>query len=117
MTQRADIVLARFPFTDQTGDKLRPVLVLAQVPGALDDFVVMFISSQRHQAVPGIDLVLEQAAPLFPATGLKVSSVFRIGKVATISSALVVGTLGQLDSTMFDDVIVRLVSLLRGTSD
>jgi mRNA interferase MazF len=113
LTQRADVVLARFPFTDQTGAKLRPVLVLSPVPGGFNDFVVMFISSQSQHAVPGIDVIIEPRSSSFAATGLRVTSVFRVGKVATLSDALIVGTLGQLDTSAFDEVVSRLVRLLR----
>ena len=43
MIKRGDIVLARFPFTDQTISKIRPVLILAEIPGPYRDFLVMFI--------------------------------------------------------------------------
>ncbi len=103
-----DIVLARFPFTDGSGAKLRPVLVLAQVPGAHGDYLVLFISSQLSQAVAGVDIVLDRGDPTFTRSGLKVSSVLRIGKIASISRRLIVGPLGQLDGAVFADVIRKL---------
>lgn len=112
MPARGDIVLARFPFTDRSGAKLRPVLVLADVPGPHDDYLVVFISSQTRMAVPGVDLVLNRGTPEFRATGLKASSGLRIGKVATISSALVVGPLGALPDPLLSDVVRRLIRLL-----
>ncbi len=113
MTQRGDIILARFPYTDQTGAKLRPVLVLTLIPGVHIDFVVMFISSQQHQAVPDLDVTLGPASSAFGATGLKTPSVFRIGKIASLSDALIMGKLGELAEPVFDDVVGRLVRLLR----
>ena len=56
MLSRGDIVLARFPFTDGSGAKVRPVLVLASVPGRHDDYLVLFISSQLRIAVFGGDV-------------------------------------------------------------
>ena len=103
---------ARFPFVDGSGAKLRPVLVLASVPGAYRDFIVMFISSQLSQAVPSVDLILRPGDAAFVSSGLKVASVFRIGKVASLSHALIAGTLGQLDPPTFDDVIRRLIRVL-----
>jgi mRNA interferase MazF len=111
---RGDSVLARFPFTDGSGAKLRPVLVLANVPGPHDDYLALFISSQVRVAVPSVDLVLDRNAPSFPVTGLKVPSVFRVGKVATLSAALIVGRLGVLPEPLLSDVVRRLVGLLEG---
>jgi len=113
MTQRGDVVLARFPFTDRVGTKIRPVLVLAEVPGPYRDFLVMFISSQRRQAIPGVDVVLEPTDPAFVGTGLKAASVFKVAKAATLSEALLIGAIGQLDDELFKMLIKRLVRLLQ----
>jgi mRNA interferase MazF len=111
---RGDVVLARFPFTDGSGTKLRPVLVLAQVPGPHDDFLVLFISSQLRTAVDGVDVGLDGRHPAFRGSGLKVPSVLRIGKLATISGALILGPLGKLHDPLLADVVLRLTSLLEG---
>ena len=113
MTQRGDVVLARFPFTDRIGTKIRPVLVLLEVPGPYRDFLVMFISSQRRQAIPGVDVVLEPTDPVFARTGLKTASVFKVAKVATLSEELLIGAIGQLDDALFRKLIERLVRLLQ----
>lgn len=110
MAGRGDIVLARFPYTDGTGTKLRPVLILVETPGQYRDYVVLFISSQLAQATPGVDVVLRPSEPAFRRSGLKVASVLRVAKVASISDALVVGTLGQLDHRVFEHVVRRLVT-------
>ncbi len=113
MPQRGDIVLAHFPFTTQGATKLRPVLVLSEIPGPYPDFIVVFISSQVSLAVPGFDLVLAPTDPAFARSGLKVASVFRIGKLASLSGALLGGTLGHLDTAVFDEIVRRLTYLLR----
>lgn len=114
MPERGDIVLARFPFTDGSGTKLRPVLVLARVPGPHDDYLVLFISSQLRHALPGTDIVLGRQHPGFAASGLKVPSVLRIGKLATMSDTLVVGPLGKIDDALLGDIVRRLTDLLAG---
>ena len=114
MPARGDVVLARFPFTDGSGTKLRPVLVLADVPGPHDDYLVLFISSQLRTAVVGVDVVLDRQHSAFPGSGLKVPSVLRIGKLATISSGLILGPLGKLGNPVLDDVVRRLTTLLEG---
>ena len=71
MIKRGDILLARFPFADQTISKIRPVLILAEIPGPYRDFLVMFISSQLHQALPDIDVTVPSHIPPLPAAGSK----------------------------------------------
>lgn len=112
MAARGDVVLARFPFTSQTGAKLRPVLVLAEIPGPYQDFIVLFISSQLGQATAGLDLILAPSDPAFQSSGLRMASVFRIGKVAAISRSLIAGVLGHLDPAVFDEIVRRLIRLL-----
>lgn len=85
-------MLARFPFTDQRGAMLRPVLVLAEIPGRYADFLVVFISSRLSQAVDDLDVILDAAHPAFPGSGLKVPSVIRVSKVASISEQLIAGS-------------------------
>lgn len=114
MPARGEVVLGRFPFTDGSGTKLRPVLVLATIPGPHDDYLVLFISSQLRTAVSGVDVVLGRQHPAFGGSGLKVPSVLRIGKLATISSALILGPLGKIGDPLLADVVRRLTHLLEG---
>ena len=114
MPTRGEVVLARFPFTDGSGTKLRPVLVLAPVPGPHDDYLVLFISSQLRIAVADVDMLLGRQHPAFRASGLRVPSVLRIGKLSTISNALIVGPLGRIGDPMLADIVRRVVRLIEG---
>jgi mRNA interferase MazF len=40
MIQEGQIVLFRFPYADQKDGKLRPALVVRQLPGAYDDWLI-----------------------------------------------------------------------------
>jgi hypothetical protein len=55
MIAPGDIVLFRFPQTDLRIGKLRPALLMKELPGGLDDWLVCMISSQMHQEIPGLD--------------------------------------------------------------
>ena len=83
------IILTRFPFTDLTGDKRRPALVVSRDNDRRSDLVVCFIT-----AVPraGPDMVAIAATP---GTGLKVPSVVRFDKLATLDRAVIAGRLGE----------------------
>ena len=65
------IVLTRFPFTDLSGDKRRPALVVSCDNNRRSDLVVCFITSVPRT---GPDMAPIAASP---GRGLKVSSVVR----------------------------------------
>ena len=99
------IVLARFPFTDLSGDKRRPALVVSCDNHRRADLVVCFITSVPRA---GPDM-----APILPTpgTGLKVPSVVHFDKLATLDLAVITGKLGDapvawlgLHRTTFFDV-------------
>ena len=87
---KSDIVLVPFPFTDLTGNKKRPALVL--IAGNLD-VTVCFLSSQLHWKEK-TDLLLHPSIE----NGLKVTSLVRLGKIATIDKSLVLGKMGAIGS-------------------
>lgn len=83
------IVLTRFPFTDLSGDKRRPALVVSRDNDRRSDIVVCFITSVPRR---GPDMVPLASAP---GTGLKVPSMVRFDKLATLDRAVIAGQLGQ----------------------
>ena len=91
-----DIVLLRLPQPDLSPGKLRPVLVLMEMPGPFRDHLVCGISSQLHQETPDWDERLTPAATDFIACGLKVPSVIRLNWLATVNPNTSVGTLGSI---------------------
>lgn len=90
------IVLARFPFTDLTGDKRRPALVVSRGHGLHTDLVACFITSV-HRVGPHM-------APLAPSpgTGLKLPSMVRFDKLATLDAAVIAGKLGEVPVDWLD---------------
>jgi mRNA interferase MazF len=96
MKQSGQIVLVPFPFTDLSGAKLRPVLMLRQASVQFDDWLVCMVSSQLRQADQQIDEILLTSDPDFAATGLKVASVLRLSRLAVLESSLLMGSLGAI---------------------
>ncbi|MBS7649033.1 type II toxin-antitoxin system PemK/MazF family toxin [Candidatus Bathyarchaeota archaeon] len=90
---KGKIVLVPFPFTDLTATKLRPALVLFE---GERDVVVLFISSKVSRELGPTDIVVDETHPDFKLTGLKVASVIRLDKVATISKELILGEIGEI---------------------
>jgi len=87
------LALLRFPRVDLEEGKLRPVLLIARVvPGAFPDWLVAMVSSRLEQAIPGVDEVIRKEDADFPASGLKQSSVIRIGRLAIANAELFSGS-------------------------
>ena len=105
--------LLRLPQADLTPGKLRPVLLIAQVPGRHGDWLVCRVTSQLHQAVSGFDDVITPAAADFVQSGLKVASVVRVGRLAVVEAELVQGVLGAVSSDRLRQVRLRLGEWLR----
>ena len=103
--KKGEIVLIPFPFTDLTGSKLRPALVLS---ANSSDITVCFITTQiRWKEVA--DVIIKPS----PTNGLKKESLLRLSKFATIDSNLIIGILGELDATTMKIVNQNLKIILK----
>lgn len=111
-----ELVLLRFPRADLSGGKLRPVLVVAPVPGHHDDWLVCMVTSRMHQAVEGFDERIDSGDEDFGETGLKVPSLIRIGRLAVVEAELLEGTLGAVAGPRMIRVRNRLREWLAGSS-
>lgn len=78
MTAEGQLVLFKFPQTDQLAGKLRPALVLRQLPTQYNDWLICMISSQLDQKLPDLDEVITLDDPDFSDSGLKLPSVIRV---------------------------------------
>lgn len=83
------IVLTRFPFTNLSGEKRRPALVVSRVEPDMPDLIVCFMTSVARTGPHMVPI-----APT-PGTGLKVPSVVRFDKIATLERSVVVGKIGD----------------------
>jgi mRNA interferase MazF len=88
IVKRGNVVLIRYPFTDLTGAKARPALVVTpdHLLPRLEDVLCLFISS----------------------AGLKRRSVLRMHKLALLHKVLVLRVLGEGDPSLMDAVDQRL---------
>jgi mRNA interferase MazF len=96
MKKAGQIVLFQFPQTDLEKGKLRPALLLGKLPGDYDDWLICMISSQTHQYVAGFDEIVKDSDEDFEQSGLKVSSVIRVGRLAVVSGDILLGAIGEI---------------------
>ena len=87
---KGDIVLITFPFTDMSGTKLRPSVIIGETS---QDVTVCFLTTQIEWQEP-TDI---QLAPSHE-NGLRKLSLLRVGKIATLEKTLVKGLLGRLST-------------------
>jgi len=95
---RGDVVLVRFPFTDLSGVKLRPALIVGRA--VRDDALLAFITSRVQPQFPPSSCALLPADPEFRRTGLKVASRVRLDRLVTLHVSLVHRRLGQIGPRM-----------------
>ena len=102
---KGDVVLITFPFTDLSGSKLRPAVILAETTL---DLTVCFITTQ-------LQLQETTDVQLLPTTvnGLRKQSLISTGKIATLDKALAKGLLGQLHSHELTDLNYKLKILFQ----
>ena len=108
--REGEIVLTNLQQADGSY-KLRPVLVLKQLPG-YNDFLVCGISTQLHQLIKDFDELLDEKDRHFMSTGLRQSSIIRLGFLATIPSGKIPGTIGSIDPELHKSLIGRLANYL-----
>jgi PemK-like, MazF-like toxin of type II toxin-antitoxin system len=108
-----EIYLAKFPFGDIPGMKLRPVLVLTEPVGTAPEVVTAYISSVIPPQLLPSDLLLDPAVAEFRATNLKTSSALRLHKLATIHRSSLARYLGVVGNDTQSIVASKLRDLLR----
>jgi mRNA interferase MazF len=110
--RRGEIYLAKFPFGDAPGMKLRPVLLLTGPLGAVPEVLVAYISSVIPPRLLPSDLLLNPAVPEFRSTHLKTPSALRLHKLATIHCSSLARYLGNMDGAAWSTVVTKLRELL-----
>ena len=107
---RGEVVLTRFPFTDLSGAAFRPAVVVSQ--GQIgQDVVLIAISSVVRGALAPTDYTVESTHPEFALTGLRVTSVLRMHKLAVVERSVIGRRLGRVGPQLQTEVdrILRVV--------
>lgn len=97
---RGDTVLVPFPFTHLKAQKVRPAVILSPQISEQGDVLLAFISSVLPSLASEVDVLLLESESDFPATGLKVSSVFRMNKLVTLHVSLILRRLGRVPTPL-----------------
>ena len=101
------VVITPFPFSDLTDSKLRPAVVIAEV--GLDDWILCQITSNPY----GDSRAIRKSSGDFEVGSLRRTSFVRPGKLFTGNQAIIQGTVGELGSPKFGEIIEGIVRLIR----
>ena len=93
---KGKVVLVPFPFDDLSAEKVRPAVCLTEPVGPHRHVVLAFVTSQTPPELLESDLLLDQSHQGFASTGLRVSSVLRLHRLMTVTTALIQRELGEL---------------------
>ena len=97
---KGEIVVITFPFTDLSGSKLRPAVILADTT---QDVTVAFVTTQLKWQEP-TDVLLTPTL----INGLKKTSLIRTSKLATLDKTLIKGRIGNLTSEEIKNIGEKL---------
>ncbi|MDE3058917.1 MAG: type II toxin-antitoxin system PemK/MazF family toxin [Bacteroidota bacterium] len=107
--KRGTIILTPFPFTDLSGHKGRPALIISSDSRQGSVVIIAFLSSVYNQKnLFPTDIVLTTDHSDFSSSGLKTDSVLKIDKLATIDKKIIIGELGALTKKTMEAVIQKL---------
>jgi mRNA interferase MazF len=111
--QPGEIYIAKFPFGDVAGMKLRPVLLLTSRVGSVPEVLVAYISSVIPAQLLASDLVVDPTLAEFQNSHLKVISTVRLHKLATIHCSSLARHLGHLEPAHYALIAAKLKAFLR----
>jgi mRNA interferase MazF len=109
-----DIVLVRFPQADLKIGKLRPALAIAIAPSHHSDLLLALVSSRIYQAIPEFDEIVAVSDDDYAKTGLKVTSVIRLSRLATVETSVISACLGNISLERLNRIKSRLADWLNG---
>ncbi len=104
---KGDVVVVPFPFSDLTQSKRRPALVIAELTGK--DVILCQITSQWINDEYAIMIDDKD----FQIGSLKQRSHIRPNRIFTADSGIILYSVGQLKKKKSDDVIDKLIEILR----
>ena len=107
---QGDVVLTPVPQANGIL-KNRPAIFLREMP-PYRDVLVCGVSTQLHQEVKGFDEVVDQTESDFAATGLRTTSLIRLGFLAVLPRSAVIGSIGSVSPERHKRLLTRLSDYL-----
>jgi len=108
---RADVVLVDYPYSDRTGSKVRPCLVVQNDHNnqRLDDTIVVTITSRRQHAAEPTELLIDLSTPAGRQSGLLFTSAVQCQNILTVDCSFILRKIGTLPA----DVMLQVNDCLK----
>ena len=103
-----DIILIPFPFTNLTTSKARPAVIVTITKDYYKDVVIAAISSVLPNQLTDNEMIIQPST----SNKLKVKSVLKIDRLATVKQVDMIAPLGKLNASelnVFQAIFKKLV--------
>ncbi len=113
--QRGNIVLVDFPYSDQTGHKVRPALVVQSDVWnqKLDDTIIALITSSRHRRIgAATQYSIDISTAEGKKTGLRLNSIIQCENLITYHQSLIIRVIGHLSASEMQQINTCLKATL-----
>ncbi len=104
---KGEVVVIPFPFSDLSGSKKRPALVLADLPG--DDLLLCQITSQNSRDIHAVPLLVSD----FLNGSLPVDSFIRPTRLFTADKNIIIRKAGLIRTKTISDVIQTIMKVIQ----
>ena len=104
---KGDVVVIPFPFSDLSGSKRRPALVLADLKG--DDIILCQITSQQNDDSYAVSLNNKD----FSNGSLPVNSNIRPNRIFTADKTIIIKKAGSISNTKMKSVIDSVHQIIK----
>ena len=103
------VVTVPFPYSDLSGQKLRPVLLIASADR--NDWVICQITSNPY----GDSFAVPISSVSFESGGLRHTSYVRPSKLFTANESLIVAHLGVLKNEVLEEIRENVIAVIRSS--
>jgi len=104
---KGHVVVLPFPFSDLSGSKRRPALVLADLPG--NDIILCQITSQDSKDSLAVGLEISD----FAEGSLPVSSFIRPSRIFTADKNIIIRKAGKVNKVIIEEVTDKIIALIK----
>lgn len=105
---RGDVVLIDFPFSDRTGSKLRPALVIQTDSLNLTRSDTILVAISRTLRFPDTEVLIDITTVEGAQSGLHHTSVVDCALVGTFDQSLIMHALGSMHPKLLQEVEDKL---------